>query len=639
MPSRSGHFARRVLILYATEISLAMLKLFKKKGKASTSKMAPTSKMASTSKMAASSKFMAVVAIDFGTTYSGFAFSFNDEIAEGGIHMNRDWGNEEGHSTLKTPTSILLRPNKEFDSFGYHADDRYVHFTYGEEKKYYYLKHFKMELHKSKDLNRTTQLTEASGKKVDALLVFSLSIKFMKDEAIKTIRTRIGDESFSAKDIQWVLTVPAIWSPAAKQFMREAAYQAGIASPDNKEQLIVALEPEGAAIFCRKRKMIDFTDQTGAASVSDFLVGLGQRYVMMDIGGGTLDVTAHEIRDDGNIEEIYQVTGGAYGGIYVDQNFERLLENLFGIPKVKEYRINFPAEWRRLMNDFERKKRGRRAFDGNTTRINLPRNFLEMVPKPSTSDLDRRFARAWHDVQIYNDEYLCLGPKTFRSLFDPVVNGIIIQMRQLLSKPALKKVRCLFMVGGFAESVILQKSVEKAFRSRYKILVPNHAGIAVVQGATMFGQKPTIVVSRVMATTYGFRIHRNFNPEMDDPEKKTIIEGDILCKDAFDIVVQENDVVKIGETKRFTRTPLYSDQKRVSFLFFTSTDPNARYTTDSSVGPSIGKVTVDSPDTSKGKNRDIEICIFFGGTEIKVTAVDKSSGNAATVYLDFLTRS
>ena len=49
----------------------------------------------------------------------------------------------------------------------------------------------------------------------------------MKEEAIKIIRARTGDESYSASDIQWVLTVPAIWTPAAKQFMREAAYKVG----------------------------------------------------------------------------------------------------------------------------------------------------------------------------------------------------------------------------------------------------------------------------------------------------------------------------------------------------------------------------------------------------------------------------
>lgn len=165
------------------------------------------------------------------------------------------------------------------------------------------------------------------------------------------------------------------------------------------------------------------------------------------------------------MKEIYQVTGGAYGGICVDQKFQNLLENLFGIPKVKEYRIKFPAEWLRLMNDFEMKKRGRRAFDDKITRIVLPRNLLQMVSGPSASDLATSLAKSCNlnDVEIYNDEYLCLGPKAMKSLFDPVVNGIIRHMRELLSKPALKNVSCLFMVGGFAESVILQEAVKTAF--------------------------------------------------------------------------------------------------------------------------------------------------------------------------------
>ena len=55
--------------------------------------------------------------------------------------------------------------------------------------------------------------------------MFALSIKFLKDEAIKILALETGDEQFKADDIQWVLTVPAIWTPAAKQFMREAANQ------------------------------------------------------------------------------------------------------------------------------------------------------------------------------------------------------------------------------------------------------------------------------------------------------------------------------------------------------------------------------------------------------------------------------
>ena len=68
-------------------------------------------------------------------------------------------------------------------------------------------------------------LTAANGVKVDALTVFSLSLKYMKDKAFEVIQDETGDRNYTTKDIQWVITVPAIWTPGAKQFMREAAYQ------------------------------------------------------------------------------------------------------------------------------------------------------------------------------------------------------------------------------------------------------------------------------------------------------------------------------------------------------------------------------------------------------------------------------
>ena len=64
----------------------------------------------------------------------------------------------------------------------------------------------------------------SNGRKLEALAVFSHSIRYLKDKAIEIIREVTGDDGYNAMDIQWVLTVPAIWKPAAKQFMREAAY-------------------------------------------------------------------------------------------------------------------------------------------------------------------------------------------------------------------------------------------------------------------------------------------------------------------------------------------------------------------------------------------------------------------------------
>jgi len=70
-----------------------------------------------------------------------------------------------------------------------------------------------------------TTIKAANGKRIKAKTVFARSINFLKDEALKIICQRTGDDHYNADDIQWVLTVPAIWTPKAKQFMREAAYE------------------------------------------------------------------------------------------------------------------------------------------------------------------------------------------------------------------------------------------------------------------------------------------------------------------------------------------------------------------------------------------------------------------------------
>ena len=184
--------------------------------------------------------------------------------------------------------------------------------------------------------------------------------------------------------------------------------------------------------------------------------------------GGTLDVTAHEIMTNGNIKEIHQVTGGPYGGIKVDEEFVSLLERFFGTAVVQTLRTNYPAEWLEMMNEFEIKKRGRRAFEGETTRIRIPRAFATLVSEYHEPGLARKFASSCttDDVQFIRNEYFCLGPAAMRKLFQPVLNGIVNHLNNLLQYPVLKGLQFFFLVGGFAESEILQDAVKKKFSTR-----------------------------------------------------------------------------------------------------------------------------------------------------------------------------
>jgi len=109
-----------------------------------------------------------VVAIDFGTTYSGYAFAFTRDI-DSILMMRKVDGNDPGLYLFsfdiiekekpqivyvflgvinqKTPTTILLTPSLEFHSFGFFARDFYHDLDPDEAKRWLFFEKFKMSLH------------------------------------------------------------------------------------------------------------------------------------------------------------------------------------------------------------------------------------------------------------------------------------------------------------------------------------------------------------------------------------------------------------------------------------------------------------------------------------------------------------
>lgn len=90
-----------------------------------------------------------VIAIDFGTTYSGYAYSLvtaQDDI----FLMMRAQHGQYGAINHKIPTILLLNEHGGFHSFGYEAREAYHDLDEMESKKWLYFEKFKMELHSRK---------------------------------------------------------------------------------------------------------------------------------------------------------------------------------------------------------------------------------------------------------------------------------------------------------------------------------------------------------------------------------------------------------------------------------------------------------------------------------------------------------
>ncbi|XP_077585227.1 heat shock 70 kDa protein 12A isoform X2 [Stigmatopora nigra] len=618
--------------------------------------------------------FVVVVAIDFGTTSSGYAYAFTKEPEC--IHTMRRWeGGDPGVSNQKTPTTILLTPDRRFHSFGYAARDFYHDLDPSESKQWLYLEKFKMKLHTTSNLSIHTDLQAANGKRVKALDIFAYALAFFKEQALKELSDQTGGE-FDNKDVRWVITVPAIWKMPAKQFMREAAYKSGLISRDNPEQLIIALEPEAASIYCRKlrlHQMVDLsnhTNQNGITPVDNisstmtqankehvrrnrqsrtFLVENvigelwseleeGDRYVVVDCGGGTVDLTVHQIRlPEGHLKELYKASGGPYGSLGIDYEFEKLLCQIFGQDFIDQFKIKRPAAWVDLMIAFESRKRAAAPGRSNPLNINLPFSFIDYYKKFRGHSVEHALRKSNVDFVKWSSQgMLRMSPDAMNSLFKPTIDHIIQHLHELFEKPEVSDIKFLFLVGGFAESLLLQQAVQNMLQERSRIIIPHDVGLTILKGAVLFGLDPSIIKIRRSPLTYGVGVLNRFVEGKHPPEKLLVKDGTRWCTDVFDTFIAADQSVALGENVKRSYTPAKPSQQVIVIHIYCSEKETVGFISESGV-KKCGSLRLDVSGTeSAAPRREIQTLMQFGDTEIRAMAVDVSTGRTVKASIDFL---
>ncbi|NXG07289.1 HS12A protein, partial [Sakesphorus luctuosus] len=618
--------------------------------------------------------FLVVVAIDFGTTSSGYAYSFTKEPEC--IHVMRRWeGGDPGVSNQKTPTTILLTPERKFHSFGYAARDFYHDLDPTESKHWLYFEKFKMKLHTTGNLTMETDLTAANGKKVKALEIFAYALQFFKEQALKELSDQ-GGSDFENTEVRWVITVPAIWKQPAKQFMRQAAYKAGMASPENPEQLIIALEPEAASIYCRKLRLHQMIDLSSRAPVNGYspsdTIGTGftqakehvrhkrqsrtfmvenvigeiwseleegDRYIVVDSGGGTVDMTVHQIRlPEGHLKELYKATGGPYGSLGVDYEFEKLLCKIFGEDFIEQFKIKRPAAWVDLMIAFESRKRAAAPDRTNPLNITLPFSFIDYYKKFRGHSVEHALRKSNVDFVKWSSQgMLRMSPDAMNALFKPTIDQIVQHLSEVFDKPEVTNVKFLFLVGGFAESPLLQQAVQSAFGSRCRVIIPQDVGLTILKGAVLFGLDPAVIKVRRSPLTYGVGVLNRFVEGKHPPEKLLVKDGTRWCTDVFDKFISADQSVALGETVTRSYTPAKPSQLVIVINIYSSEQDNVGFITESGV-KKCGTLRLDltGTDASVPNRREIKTLMQFGDTEIKAMAIDVATSKSVKVGIDFL---
>uniref|UniRef100_A0A7N8XV33 Heat shock protein 12B n=1 Tax=Mastacembelus armatus TaxID=205130 RepID=A0A7N8XV33_9TELE len=619
--------------------------------------------------------FLVVVAIDFGTTSSGYAFSFTQDSEA--IHMMKRWeGGDPGVANQKSPTCLLLTPDLRFHSFGFAARDFYHDLDPEDARHWLYFDKFKMKIHSTSDLTMETELEAVNGRRVRAIEVFAHALRFFREHALKEVKDQ-SSSVLEGEEIRWVITVPAVWRQPAKQFMREAAYLAGLVSPDCPEQLLIALEPEAASIYCRKLRLHQvkaLTSNTACGFASDdfvfvsreqlrrsrhsrtFLVEsgtgelwselqTGDRYIVADCGGGTVDLTVHQIEQPlGTLKELYKASGGPYGAVGVDLAFEAMLCQIFGEDFIQSFKAKRPAAWVDLTIAFEARKRTAAPGRANALNISLPFSFIDYYKRHRGQSVEAALRRSNMNIVKWSSQgMLRLTQEAMNELFQPTINNIIKHIEELMAKQEVHGVRFLFLVGGFAESAMLQKAVQKALGRTCRIIIPHDVGLTILKGAVLFGLDPTVVRVRRCPLTYGVGVLNRFIEGRHPRDKLLIKDGREWCTDILDRFVSVDQSVALGEVVKRSYTPARLGQRKIIINIYCSATDDVTYISDPGVRK-CGTITLDLPEPGAvggagggvPERREIRATMQFGDTEIKVTAVDVMSNHSVRASIDFL---
>ena len=352
------------------------------------------------------------------------------------------------------------------------------------------------------------------------------------------------------------------------------------------------------------------------------------------ISGGTIDIVAHKIRKDGRIRELFRATGGAWGGTMIDTQFLNLLNKIFGEDFMSAFRNEFPKDFVELLQDFEIKKRG----ECESIRVSLPYNFCNFRHfGRSVQECIKSFAaQAEAEIKFSSGKFV-MSAAVVNELFQDSLDQITAHIKSLMKRPKLRDIQYIFLVGGFAESSRLQRSIKDEFSNEtLSVLIPEEASLAVVRGAVAFGRDPSSICQRICRFTYGVGSYLPFEPGIHREDLRVESDGMVLCKHILQVWAEAGEVIGHNEIWKETYTPIITNQKGIIFEFYKSSRRKIKYTDEDGV-EKCGCLVIEMPDMTGDKARSVDLEVIFGGTEIRVVGYDHTSNTSRETYIDFLT--
>ena len=415
---------------------------------------------------------------------------------------------------------------------------------------------------------------------------------------------------------------------------------------DSPDRLSLALEPEAAGLFCQTREERHFKPK---------------HFTVLDIGGGTVDITSYRIDDNDHLCVIGKASGSGSGGTCVNEKFAEFLETIVDDKAFMQYKtVSNPQLQQQHMADlnkliygnFEEQKTIFGDEENDQKRvpavINIPNSFLKFY---KAEELAERISKLYtdDDVELEGSE-LIVEPAKMRNFFEPAVDRICECAFNALDniKEEVEKLEAIYLVGGFGGCKFVKRIIEEKLQSRYspklQVFVPIEHKVAVVCGAIIFRHNPKLIWSRKAEATYGDDVLIGFNDNIHDTAYKVTNEDGVdYCNDLFRSFTEVGDTICANEVLQNSIIPFSRKQTNMVFTVYSSNKRDIFYIRDRAHNlvagvKKIGKMVFDLqgiPGETKYEKRVI-LTIDLSQTEIQLKGHHEKTGKAVKVVLDTL---
>ncbi|CAB4424820.1 unnamed protein product [Rhizophagus irregularis] len=531
-----------------------------------------------------------VVGLDFGATYSGFSYChFNNPME---IYTEDKWFGESGN--LKTNT--VLQYDSDFENvekWGYPALSKRPN-RKNQKSGTRPVELFKLHLGNLSDNVKPKLSVEYKKAITDYLHEIG---KVIKDNIKKTWHSI---DFF--QQVLLVLTVPAEYSDKQIAIMRDCVFNAELINARCSKNLQFTTEPEAVAIYC----------------LEDDILTIGSNFMVVDCGGGTVDLTTRKLLENNKLGEITERAGDFCGSTYIDQEFINFLRKKFGSNAVDLFIENNYGQYQYMIQDFCRNVK--LNFTGESSEYRP----YELEIEETAPVLLQYVNEETKYIMEENEWIIEIKYEDVKAMFDPVVDRIISLIHSQLDSIRNIQGKCsaIFLAGGFSESRYLQNRIKKEFRDVViNIRVPTRPIAAVSRGAVMYGlslKKSNVISTRVLKFTYGIEELKYWMK--GDPINRRLYNGRIA---RFHCLAKRGTQVKTNQKVTTFFTPLSPLQTRVSFKIFFTREYSAKYCDEPDMR-FLGKLLVNLPGSGLLDRLLFEFT--FGQMEITVSVRNETNG-------------